>query len=455
MCDLKISAVSLDRVYMYIYVTMQKKDRSDLLLRKKLSHNVIRGLYSRVRGIEICLSHKDELDSLRSDESDTSLTYGEIVSTSFEQLLVDALRTLVSLGRRPTNLVFYDLGSGTGKAIITTGLCFAYNTFTSAIGLEIVPSLHEAACGVLRRFRNCITAAEAEASSEKVIRSKTSSAVACAVGSKTKDSSNSSKSSKHILPMSTAELEAVIRKVLLAHGESSGIELARLANKVCLSIGSKPFKAAFKPSIHGTFSFFVEKGALNGLWHLTDDGLVQQLHESPPLQQKEDEIEKTNIFTMSSSDTGADLIPIDDDHIDPVQRLLVEQGGSTLWSQAIYAATVDKNDVAFKEEIRETLSENTTESLNNMHFELADIFTRDWPNDADIIYCASLLFTDAMLVQLAEMVCRMKPSSVFLCLKELPFESITDPRVNRVRLVSRSFYQMSWQKAEVLTYCVE
>jgi SAM-dependent methyltransferase len=68
------------------------------------------------------------------------LTYGEIVPASFDAFLRHA--------NPRKGEVFYDLGSGSGKAVIYAALAF---DFSKAIGIELVPGLNELARQVLER----------------------------------------------------------------------------------------------------------------------------------------------------------------------------------------------------------------------------------------------------------------------------------------------------------------
>jgi SAM-dependent methyltransferase len=85
------------------------------------------------------LSKNERDDKLLSQEK--SLIYGEVEFNSF-------YRVLRKINPQP-GLVFYDLGSGTGKAVMAAR--FAYD-FSKCIGIEILTSLHEQAERVLHRY---------------------------------------------------------------------------------------------------------------------------------------------------------------------------------------------------------------------------------------------------------------------------------------------------------------
>lgn len=71
---------------------------------------------------------------------DKAFTYGEIAFDTFPQILAHA---------NATPGTFYDLGSGTGKAVIITALLGA---FKKVRGIELVPELVEESNRILTRF---------------------------------------------------------------------------------------------------------------------------------------------------------------------------------------------------------------------------------------------------------------------------------------------------------------
>jgi len=97
------------------------------------------------------ISQKDR--SGRND--DPSLTHGEITFVSFSRLLS-------SLGLSD-GLVFYDLGSGVGKAVIAaalSGICFI-----KCVGIELLPGLSVAASDVCQSVRHLLQAEQTAPSS--------------------------------------------------------------------------------------------------------------------------------------------------------------------------------------------------------------------------------------------------------------------------------------------------
>jgi hypothetical protein len=94
--------------------------------------------------------------------------------------------------------------------------------------------------------------------------------------------------------------------------------------------------------------------------------------------------------------------------------------------------------------------------LPEIEFVNGDVFCYPWWETADIVYVASLLFSDKMMEDLSFLVLRMKKNSVFVTLKPLiTTENATTTTTTReFQLVHESFFRMSWQMAKVYMYKV-
>lgn len=114
------------------YYLMSARSRKIKRWRKALSINkhqrMFEQLYHEVNGF--ALSHTARLHSNAME-----YIYGEINFESFAALL--------SLCKPNKDTVFYDLGSGTGKAVLTCAMLF---NVQKSCGIEWFASLHEAAC---------------------------------------------------------------------------------------------------------------------------------------------------------------------------------------------------------------------------------------------------------------------------------------------------------------------
>ncbi len=113
-------------------------------LLKNISHGkdleervvLLRSLYQKTQGGVISQSDRAKL-GFKED----AFVYGEIDFLSFI-LILDKVKP------RP-NEIFYDLGSGVGKAVLTAALCFDFN---KTYGIELLPGLHQAANEILNRL---------------------------------------------------------------------------------------------------------------------------------------------------------------------------------------------------------------------------------------------------------------------------------------------------------------
>lgn len=97
---------------------------------------LLKKLYHNVNGTHLSL---DERKRLQLEE--TSYTYGEIITDSFARLL--------QLAAPQEHDVFYDLGSGIGKAVFAAALLYDWK---KCCGIEFLPALHETAVTLLEKF---------------------------------------------------------------------------------------------------------------------------------------------------------------------------------------------------------------------------------------------------------------------------------------------------------------
>ena len=96
-------------------------------------------LYSDIPGYSLSSAGRARLQR----ESDPALTYGEVTPESVQAMLE-------AVGTRPGE-VFYDLGSGTGKAVIFAALM---NNFARCTGIELVEDLWASAELARQRYES-------------------------------------------------------------------------------------------------------------------------------------------------------------------------------------------------------------------------------------------------------------------------------------------------------------
>jgi len=438
-------------------------------LRKQASHVLMRHVYKDIRGIEICQQDKGTIEELKHGQDDKSLTYGEIVSTSFETILGDAIHLL----GRETDIIFYDLGSGTGKACLAAVLC--YPGVTRSVGLELVPSLHHAASRCLTRWVTavqCVVLAQAQAQTDmgKGKGSALGPDKAAPRGAPKKGPVGQVLSAGALVAVIRKELRRLTTELARSHGAGAaaasaeeeetaagteGCSEARLANGVCLSIGQKDFKASFRAGTNGTFHKFLSMQPVFVLHEVGGAVRVRERageKEAEEMGEREGECEGEGEGEVVAQHEAAGGKSVDD------------------------AGPAVSKPAAELDLLIQTLSQPHMAAafgtLGTVLLEEADIFERApaWHAEADVAYCASLLFTDDMMRRLCEQALQMRPGSVLVSLKPLPLPLLLplpppeamgmamgmamaeQTQRGRLRLCAESFYQFSWQKAKVYMY---
>lgn len=121
----------------------------------------------------------------------------------------------------------------------------------------------------------------------------------------------------------------------------------------------------------------------------------------------------------------------------------------------------DNDDTSKREDIIALLSSvqvaSAFQPLAHMDFFVGDIFDKtiyDWTREGDVVYCASLLFTDDMMTKITCMVEHMKEGAFFITLRPLCL-STPPPPDSRIEFRCSSFYRMSWQMAMVYVYQIK
>ena len=119
-------------VLLLVYFYPQKKRLRIKQWQKSLNlqqHQLIfQQLYQQIDGFQLSQQARKKQDAIE-------YTYGEI-----EFLPFIALLSLVALDHKT---VFYDLGSGVGKAVLACAMVYPIN---KCVGVELLPELYQAAC---------------------------------------------------------------------------------------------------------------------------------------------------------------------------------------------------------------------------------------------------------------------------------------------------------------------
>ncbi len=101
------------------------------------AQHLLEALYSDVQGYALSAAGRSRI----ARESDPAFTYGEITPESIEFMLQQV--------QAKPGEVFYDLGSGTGKAVIFASFL---GSFSKAVGIEFVDELCASAQKTLERY---------------------------------------------------------------------------------------------------------------------------------------------------------------------------------------------------------------------------------------------------------------------------------------------------------------
>lgn len=101
----------------------------------EVAKSVFNSLYSGVDGYAISSRARKNISY-----STKAHTYGEVTPEGFSQMLKDA-------GGAQGN--FYDLGSGTGKAVVLASM---FGNFSKLTGIEILQELYESSTQTLKRY---------------------------------------------------------------------------------------------------------------------------------------------------------------------------------------------------------------------------------------------------------------------------------------------------------------
>lgn len=109
-------------------------------MERERAKEIFNELYKDVNGRALSLKWRED-----KQETSKSFVYGEVLPDSFYEMIS-------AVSPRPGQ-VFYDLGSGTGKAVFLAYLMF---DFRKSCGIELVDALYDGAVGVKKRFDNGI-----------------------------------------------------------------------------------------------------------------------------------------------------------------------------------------------------------------------------------------------------------------------------------------------------------
>ena len=371
---------------------------------KGLTPKLVKTLYHDVDhqrlGNQFSRQHRNSMITTTDNNEDTkSLTYGEIHPESFVQMLELAIKNL-PIG---TPLRFCDLGSGTRKAVLSAALCGSFG-FIKVMGIEIVPALDELAHSARDTLLSALT--DGMNNRQFVV-------------------SNSAKPVRKIVSgVSTSEFLNRIVTIIIDCG-SPTVSIEDIGNKLVQQMGHKTYTATLKP--FGKLSRCIAQQL--DRFVVLDDGMVSLVAVDIASTTAE-ETSETTLTTQSDCNNNPTTITSEE----PLSSLSVSDTLSSIFQQHSGSAKT-----------YHTL-------LPEIEFLCGDIFDSvKWQNDYNIVYTASLLFSEEMMERLLVCVRGLSPPAVFITLKPLPL-SASDKQF--IRLFEDSFFKMSWQLAKVYFYLI-
>lgn len=430
-------------------------DRDRLQKQKALVPKIVKALFISIRSAnEVSRLHRQQVG-----RDDKSLTYGEICPESFLQILALAVRNLPINQRRRS---FVDLGSGTGKAVVTAVLSLF---FTKAQGIEIVPGLHTLAVSVHETLSAALLQAT-EHQSELIT-----------VSHAKFPSKEKRKKEKEL---TDTELILHITEIIRGAGATS-MEL--IGNTIVKQFGHKVYTSALKKygklskciaqhpdkfvvaADDGTISLVTGTGTAvdvgvgditaDNMWSMTDsEARVVETTSSSTTSSSSSTAAASSSSSGSSNNTtttattitsSAAAEPADDHHeqrntasipvsmVDAVTSVLLDHPGSFHYFSPLPEISLKCGDIF-----------NPCTGTD----ETGEV---PWWEEATVAYAASLLFSDDMLARLLERVRLMTPHSIFISLRPLP---LTEEDSARIILIEESFFKMSWQMAKVYFYMI-
>ena len=381
----------------------KKRNREIKQLRNCQALKLLRLLYKGVHGMEASRKYRQVL----KQDDNVALTYGEIVPESFIQIL-DRCRNDSSGG------VFVDLGCGAGKALFCAAL--SSQSFDRVVGIELVPELCVLASSVHREL------------SEEMKYVLNESIPVDERGQNAYESSKANKPSLNGL--SNDELLRLVSEVVAA-ANSNDRTIDMISNRVCQSLGHKLYKASIKP--HKTFQRFLLH--YPSVFRCADNIILLV----------RDETNLSSSAVQVCDDSNADMC-------DKTAAMDVQEDEDSSRDRS--------RTEAIRQVLRDAVKKKTMTYLPAVEVLSGDMFSFDWWRYADVVYAASLLFTDSMMLLLSQQARRLKVGSWIITLKTILLDrdyiedSAAEEHHQPSILILRynEYFKMSWRMADVYFY---
>ena len=343
------------------------------------SNEIIKLLYQRLDSFKISSTYRSQAEST-TEANDKHLTYGEINVQSFQQIL-DLVYRLNSqyIGNSDSHslLEFVDLGSGAGKAVFCAALSSI--SFNKCWGIEIVDGLHDAAVDRLNTLNQYCT----NTLSPDI--SLTLSKVASIPTTKHPKLKHKLDKNQFISALIS------ILQTYITTNNTDTMMIDILTNTFIQQYNHKIYRDSL--NTYGKLTSFLKTAAdpvTNMLiFNVIDDRLVsfQSDYQLSVL------VEPSDISTdmCSASAEGRPPPPV----------------------------TAESTEVHLRQLFQSPDFQSYMLPLPDISFTLGSIFDIDWWSTADVVYVASLLFSDDMVYRLCECVSRMKKGSWVISLRPL------------------------------------
>mmetsp|Transcript_13168 Transcript_13168/g.19793 ORF Transcript_13168/g.19793 Transcript_13168/m.19793 type:complete len:409 (-) Transcript_13168:736-1962(-) len=403
-----------------------------------LAVNILRELYRNHNGIgkEISKSYRLKARSTLPSEDDhreeeVALTFGEIVPASFLQILQLTTSKVECLTRKskpkalevlksPTasvERVFVDLGSGIGRACFTAALSPC--RFTKVWGIEIMSDLTDEAI----YLKNILIQWIENRDADKMSPSRP-----------TKVSANN------------CDLRITIKDILMGSPNYS-LPTDELGNQICKRIGHKKYRSNIKP--FKSFSNF-----LNSLIGLD----LSENEDTNSLTLNIDSLNTLVTLTLVPKNI-INCVHVEHQNDDKEEELLTAGIPSNPGDVSFHCTSEKALTTQQLPLVAPLLTSSELQLFTPMPeivLQTGDIFEVEWWKEADVVYTASLLFSQKMMESLTKCVLQMKPNSWFISLRPLLLNTNNDgSEIHKVQLHSESFFRMSWQMAKVYIYKIE
>ncbi|KAJ1413076.1 hypothetical protein B484DRAFT_455142 [Ochromonadaceae sp. CCMP2298] len=454
--------------------------------RAELCIKMCRILYRGVQGGSLAIQYR------REHGQDPALTFGEIVPQSFLQILA-FVSAPTGTGAGDTGpRTFVDLGSGSGRACICAALS-PYG-FTSVLGVELMPTLCAQSEGVLGDLIQALdtdssiaaptsSTPVSSASSTPPARARARAPASAPPASPATKSTAKTAAKKPTTKKATngamdVGLDELAVKILSAcasaldegadgaangsavsGGSAGGLAADLLATRLSGLLGHRQFRALLKP--HKSFLRRLRSQPL--LFCISEDGKWVSLAGAGT---GVGDGAEAGVGVGAGAEVQEEAVGLGIEEVDgPSAEAVVQAAETATEVEAMAEEEVEEEAEAEAQEADASNNANAAPSprpspslilslqdsqllspLPHISFLCADIFHTDW-SAADVVYIASLLFSEEMMQRLTLQCLNLRPGCWVISLKPLGSHPL-------LVLRSESFYKMSWQMARVFIYQV-